>query len=258
MNNYLFRNTAKGKGRFTCITPDNSPLQVLSYGRIILDKERREISENSDGQEMALICLKGEGVVVLNSVKYKIKPYDTIYIPPHTQFNVSTARQLDLAESSAPSEKKVDPQFISFEEVKNDPNLHMIAGKDTYSREIYKLIDTNVPAARLLCGVTFGKLGNWTSWAPHEHSKSKEEVYLYIKMPKPVFGIQLMYDDEGKFNFIERVFEDDAVAITKGYHPNVGIPGNGINFIWMMAALRADVDRDWTDMHFQKPFAEKY
>ena len=46
-----------------------------------------------------------------------------------------------------------------------------------------------------------------------------------------------------------------AVIFTRGYHLNVGIPGYGINYLWMIAALNPETDRDWTDVHFQEDFA---
>ncbi len=48
-----------------------------------------------------------------------------------------------------------------------------------------------------------------------------------------------------------------AVIITRGYHPNVGIPGYGVNYLWMIATLNPETDRDWTDVHFQEGFAER-
>lgn len=255
---YLFRNTAQKKGRFISMTPENTKFKYLSCGRIILDSEISEVTANSENQEVSLICLKGEGRVTIDGRDYKMKPYDGLYIPFKTTYKVSTTEYFDLTEASAPSDKKSKVQFISFESVKNDPELHITAGKENYSREIYKLIDMNIEASRLLCGITFGKAGNWTSWSPHEHAKSKEEVYLFIDMPQPAFGIQMVYDDLQNPEFVEPVFENDAVIITHGYHPNVGIPGYGINFVWMMAAYNPETDRDWTDMHFQEEFAGKY
>ncbi|MFQ6113538.1 MAG: 5-deoxy-glucuronate isomerase [bacterium] len=255
---YLIRNTAQKKGRNIFVTPENSTLKYLSCGRIILDRKIRNVSANSEDQELSFICLKGEGSVKVHGKEYKMKPYDALYIPCQTSFQVSTGREFDLAEASAPSDKVGEPQFISFESVKNNPDLRMTAGGENYTREIYKLIDLNINASRLLCGVTFGNPGHWTSWLPHEHANTKEEIYLYINMPKPAFGIQMVYDDLENPDFVETVFEDDAVVISHGYHPNLSIPGYGINFVWMMAAYNPETDRDWTDMHFQEEFAGKY
>ena len=48
-----------------------------------------------------------------------------------------------------------------------------------------------------------------------------------------------------------------AVIITRGYHPNAGKPPYGINYLWMIATLNPETDRDRTDVHFQEDFAER-
>jgi 5-deoxy-glucuronate isomerase len=240
------------------LTPKNSPLKALSCGRIILNQKKNSVAAVSKGREVSLICLSGAGDVSVDGRQYSMKRLDALYIPPGYPYEVSTRSTVDFAEASAPATKAGRVQFIPVDELKKDPKLYTRAGKPTYSREIYKMIDVNVPATRLLCGATYGDPGNWTSWSPHEHGKSKEEVYLYVEMPPPGFGIQMMYDDMKKPYLVEPVFENDAVVITKGYHPNVGAPGYGINFIWMMAALDPQKDRDWNIMHWQEEFAGKY
>jgi 5-deoxy-glucuronate isomerase len=255
---FVVRNTARKAGRNIMITPKNSPLRALSCGRIILKNGRRKVSAEAKGREVALIALKGEAQVTLDGPSFTMRPYDALYLPPGVRYSVEAMQSADLAEASVPSKKPGDVQFVRYEDVKNDPTLCTRVGKETYTRTIYKLIDTNVPAARLLCGVTMGEPGNWTSWSPHEHASSKEEVYLYINMPKPGFGIQMLYKDLQKPFLLTPVFEDDAVIITKGFHPNVGAPGYGIAFVWMMAAFKPESDRDWNLMHWQEEFAGKY
>lgn len=250
----IVRNTASSKGRSVFIAPATTPLSVLSCGRIIMDDDVAEVSVNTAGQEVALICISGEGSVRVESESYEMKLYDGLYLPPQTSYQVASSGPFDLVEASAPSDRPGKVHFVSFTEVKNDPKLHLKAGEDTYRREVFRIIDENVEASRLICGLTLGEPGNWTSWAPHEHAETKEEVYLYIDMPRPTFGIQMIYRDLNEFDFMAPVFEDDAVIITQGYHPNVGIPGHGINFVWMMAALRPEVDRDWTQMSFDEAF----
>jgi 5-deoxy-glucuronate isomerase len=41
----------------------------------------------------------------------------------------------------------------------------------------------------------------------------------------------------------------------EGYHPNVAAPGTRINFLWMMAAHREDVDRKYGVVNVQPEFA---
>jgi len=257
-NNLVVRNTAKKSGRNIMLTPKTTPLKALSCGRIILNQKKKSVTAQAKGREVSLICISGQGVVTVDGRQYPMGRFDALYIPPGSSYVVTTEKEVDLAEASAPTKRPGKVQLIRFDDVQKDPRLYVKAGKPTYNRAVIKMIDVNVPADRLLCGVTCGDPGNWTSWSPHEHGASKEEVYLYIDMPKPAFGIQVMYDDIKKPYLLEPVFENDAVVITRGYHPNVGVPGYGINFVWMMAALRPEKDRDWNLMHWQEEFAGRY
>ena len=113
------------------------------------------------------------------------------------------------------------------------------------------LIGKNVQAGRIMAGVTFSEPGNWTSWPPHEHAAMLEEAYLYIDMPAPAFGIQLVYTNPREPELATIVREGDVVMMPQGYHPNVAAPGGSINFLWMMAAVREDDDRQYGVVNVQ-------
>src|SRR5437899_1654755 len=103
--------------------------------------------------------------------------------------------------------------------------------------------------------LSFSAPGNWTSWPPHEHAAMLEEAYLYVDMPEPAFGIQLVYTDARTPELAVVVRENDCVLMPEGYHPNVAAPGGPINFLWMMAAHREDVDRQFGVVNVQPEFA---
>src|SRR5205814_1812315 len=113
------------------------------------------------------------------------------------------------------------------------------------------LIGRNVDAGRILAGVTFSRPGNWTSWPPHEHARMLEEAYLYIDMPAPGWGLQLVYNDPSNPELVTVVREGDIVLMPQGYHPNVSAPGSSINFLWMMAANREGHDRQFGVVNVQ-------
>ena len=106
-----------------------------------------------------------------------------------------------------------------------------------------------------MAGVTFSEPGNWTSWPPHEHAAMLEEAYLYIDMPAPSFGVQLVYTDAREPELATIVREGDVVLMPQGYHPNVAAPGGVINFLWMMAANREDDDRQYGVVNVHPDFA---
>ena len=106
-----------------------------------------------------------------------------------------------------------------------------------------------------MAGVTFSQPGNWTSWPPHEHAVLAEEAYLYIDMPHPAFGVQLVYADDRNPELATIVREGDVVLMPQGYHPNVAAPGHPINFLWMMAANRELEDRQFGVVNVHPDFA---
>ena len=61
-------------------------------------------------------------------------------------------------------------------------------------------------------------------------------------MPRPGFGLQFVYTDLNQPELVAPVYEDDAVVLVKGYHPNVAAPGYPINFAWLLCSLE---DRTW-------------
>ncbi|MFQ6066675.1 MAG: 5-deoxy-glucuronate isomerase [bacterium] len=251
---WLVKNTGSQKGRHSYVNPANSELKLLSYGRVVLEESSQEIQVNSGEDEIAFICLKGNAHFRANQRKYMVGKHDAIYIPRNTSCLIGAENKADLVECSAPSGKESRVTLVNYEKIKDDSELHMSAGEVPYSREIYTLIGPQVQASRLLIGFTRGKMGNWTSWPPHEHASSREEIYLFYDMPEPAFGVQFVYTNPRKMEFVEVVRENDAVIIPKGYHPNVAAPGRGVNFVWMMAGIRPEVDRKWAAVNVQPEF----
>jgi 5-deoxy-glucuronate isomerase len=82
-----------------------------------------------------------------------------------------------------------------------------------------------------------------------------EEAYLYIDMPAPAFGVQLVYTNSHEPELATIVHEGDIVLMPEGYHPNVAAPGGAINFLWMMAANREDADRQYGVVNVQPEFS---
>ncbi len=253
--NWLFRNTASQKGRVISMTPKNSAFKFLSAGRIILDKDVPKASGINEGAETTLMCLHGEGNVTVGSSSYQLHHFDGIYIPRGMPFEVTTDNFVDLVEASSPTEKIHPVQYVNFEnDVKENGNLTLHVGAEPYYRDIHKVIAENVQGSRILMGVTMSKPGNWTSWPPHEHEATREELYLFFDIPKPGYGTQFIYTDLNNSEFSKPVYEDDAVTIVKGFHPNVASPGYPINFCWALCSLEDDTWRTLGGVNVQQGF----
>jgi 5-deoxy-glucuronate isomerase len=245
MTKRLITGTASERGRRIFVQPADGSMKLVSYGRIRLDKIEPEIRFSNDGQETGLICLSGTCVVNVGGESVAMKRDDALYVPKGSTMTVRTEQEVDLLECSASVDGQYPLQFVSTESVAADEKLRFLAGTEGARREINILLGSNIQAGRLIVGITRSLPGNWTSWPPHEHAAMLEEIYVYVDIPAPAFGLQLVYTDEISPAEVEVVREGDAVLLPAGYHPNVSIPGSTLNFVWIMAAHREVVDRKW-------------
>ena len=247
--------THEGKGRRTAVAPGATAARYLHYGRITLAAGDPPLQFNNNDHEAGLICLNGKATVRAEGETFDLDRYDAVYVPRDSEIEVSTTTGCDLAEVSAPVAKRYPIKFVSYKEVRQNPKLHLIAGKPPAERDLNVLIGANVEAGRIMAGVTFSTPGNWTSWPPHEHSKLLEEAYLFIDMPSPSFGVQFVYTDPQQPELVQVVREGDCVLMPQGYHPNVAAPGGQINFLWMMAAIKEGEDRLYGVVNVQPEYA---
>jgi 5-deoxy-glucuronate isomerase len=251
----VIKNTHLLSGRHNYVAPGDTASRNLFYGRIIFRSGDAPVTFENGTHETALICLNGSGVIRTKGEEFSINRYDALYIPRDSTVEVTSSDTIDLAELSSPVEKQYPLQFVAFRDVREDPALHFIAGKPPTERDLNILIGKNVEAGRIMAGVTFSSDGNWTSFPPHEHQNMLEEAYLYIDMPKPQWGIQLVYTNLDEPELVQVVHEGDVVLMPQGYHPNVAAPGGSINFLWMMAANREGDDRQFGVVNVQPEYA---
>lgn len=251
----IVRNTAARKGRTLAVEPRNTAARYLHYGRIILDPGGA-LRVDTGGRETGLVCLKGSASARVEAQSFRLDRYDALYVPRDSTVDLTAgADGCDLAEIGAPVDGRYPVQFVDFDEVQRNPGLHFSTGGPSNQRDLNILIGKNVEAGRILAGVTFSAPGNWTSWPPHEHAAMLEEAYLYIDMPAPAFGVQLVYTNPREPELATIVREGDVVLMPQGYHPNVAAPGGTINFLWMMAANREREDRRFGVVNVQPEYA---
>jgi 5-deoxy-glucuronate isomerase len=188
------RGTHLHKGRNLALVPGDAAVRHLHYGRIILDATDSPLSFSTEGRETGLICLRGSGRLDAGGQHHEVSQYDSLYVPRDTEVTVTPASGgIDLAEVAAPVDGKYPLQFVPYADIRKEPALHFMTGGEAAKRDLNILIGKNVQAGRICAGVTFTEPGNWASWPPHEHGAMLEEAYLYIDMPAPSWGIQLVY-----------------------------------------------------------------
>jgi 5-deoxy-glucuronate isomerase len=252
----VFRSTNAKMGRHLSVTPQNSTMRHLAYGRIRLDSTTPSASFANGDRETGLILLSGKTTVGTGGKQFELAQYDAIYIPRDSKIEVSTKSEVDIAEFSSDVEGKYPLQVVRYAETSKDAGLKFSAGGPGSSRQLNMLIAKNVEAGRLVAGFTHSDPGNWTSWPPHEHAKMLEEMYVYFDMPEPAYGIQLVYNNTEYPELVTVVRDGDAVLMPSGYHPNVSVPGHRIAFLWAMAAHREVEDRQFGVVNIQPGFQQ--
>jgi 5-deoxy-glucuronate isomerase len=250
----IFRGTNRQKGRAISITPENSAMKHLAYGRIILDSDVSRAEFSTGDREIGLICLSGECSVKADTQTHEIGRYDSIYLPRDTNVEITTRSAVDLAECSAEVDNKYPLQVVRYADVEKDGSLKFKTGGPSTTRTVNITLGKNIQAGRILAGFTTSEPGHWTSWPPHEHASMLEELYVYYDMPAPAFGVQFVYTNPDEPEFIGVVRDGDAVIMPEGFHPNVSVPGHPINFVWMMAAHREVEDRQFGVVTVQPGF----
>lgn len=263
----FFSSTASRFGRHLAVSPANSPLEHLHYGRIRLGARRVEPAESrvafdSGQRETGLLCMKGQCMLRVSDTSgsspaqsIALGLHDAVYVPRGWSVEVSTDTEVDLVECAAEVTGDYPLQIIRYSDVARTPSLKFSTGSDASRRDLNIVIGSNVQAGRIVAGFTRSTPGHWTSWPPHEHAAILEEAYVYFDMPEPAFGVQLVYGGPGRAEFAKIVRDGDAVVMPAGYHPNVAAPGHSINFIWMMAARTEVSDRLFGVVNIEPGFA---
>jgi 5-deoxy-glucuronate isomerase len=250
----IFRKTNAQPGRSVSVTPSNSTNRHLSYARILLGASTAAVSFETEDRETGLICLSGEATAELPDKSFHLQQYDALYVPRASSVHLHSASTADIAEFSAPVSSQFPAQFVPYAAVSTNPSLSFRTGTPGQQRQVNIVIGKNVDAGRLLLGFTLSDPGNWTSWPPHEHAAMLEEMYVYFNMPKPAYGIQLVYTNTEYPELVTVVRDGDAVLMPAGYHPNVSVPNHRIGFLWAMAAHREKEDRQFGVVNVQPDF----
>jgi 5-deoxy-glucuronate isomerase len=252
----IFRKTNAHAGRHIAVTPENSTMRHLAYGRIRLNASVPSVAFGNGNRETGLIVLSGAAAVSTNGNEFELGQFDAMYIPRDSNIAVSTRSQTDIAEFSSDVDGKYPLKVVRYAETSQDQGMKFSAGGPGSSRQLNMLIAKNVEAGRLVAGFTHSDPGNWTSWPPHEHAKMLEEMYVYFDMPEPAYGIQLVYNDTEYPELVTVVRDGDAVLMPSGYHPNVSVPGHRIAFLWAMAAHEEVKDRQFGVVNIQSGFEQ--
>lgn len=226
-------------GFHAVITPDKSACQETQIYRLNLLKGESHTLE-SGSLEMHPVLISGSaklsGHEVLNC---DMKQFDAFYIPGGSSVVITAVEDCIFYIAAAVCEGYGKPFFRSFEKDAPVGDIHQIHGSGIGQREVFMTLSDKDEASRLICGLTWGGEGSWTSWPPHQHEKDLEEVYCYFDMPLPHFGFHISYLKSGEVEDIvaHTVFSGTMVEAPRGYHPTVASPGTKNTYLWCLGAF---------------------
>src|SRR4030095_3485811 len=129
--------THKGKGRRSAVAPGETAARYLHYGRITLDASDAPITFQNNDHETGLVCLNGSAKVSTAGEVFELARYDSVYVPRDSSIEVQANGNegCDLAEISAPVAQRYPVQFVAFSEIRQNPKLHLTAGKPPAERD---------------------------------------------------------------------------------------------------------------------------
>ena len=132
-----------------------------------------------------------------NLLKQQMKKFDAFYLPGRESVRITAKEDSIFYIAAAVWEGHGKTFFRAFDPAAPIGDIHQIHGEGIGQREVFMTLSDKDEASRLICGLTWGGEGAWTSWPPHQHEKDLEEVYCYFDMPLPHFGFHISYLESG-------------------------------------------------------------
>lgn len=227
-------------GFHAVITPETCACQETRIYRLNLPAGESFRLETGE-LEMHPVLIRGAAALSEHAeLGPRMKRFDAFYLPGRDGVTITAEEDCVFYIAAAVYEGYGKPLFRAFEKDAPVGAVHQIHGEGIGQREVFMTLSDKDEASRLICGLTWGGAGAWTSWPPHQHEKDLEEVYCYFDMPLPHFGFHISYLRSGEVDDIvtHTVHSGTMVQAPRGYHPTVASPGTRNAYLWVLGALR--------------------
>jgi len=225
----------EAEGFYEIITPEKSACKITWIYRLNLNRGNSYILQKEE-LELNAVVIYGKIEVEFQSKKELLEKFDSFYLPGKSSAKLTALEDCAVFIGGSICEGK--GRFFTRKYDLSIPlgEIHQIHGKPPYEREVFMTLAQEDRGSRLICGITHGQPGMWTSWPPHQHTKDLEEVYCYFDIPAPKKAFHFASRKEGEFEFVHPVSSGDCVVVPEGYHPTCGMPGVKSCYFWVMAA----------------------
>ncbi|MEZ4884024.1 MAG: 5-deoxy-glucuronate isomerase [Chitinophagales bacterium] len=248
------------------IGESNSTFQFLRLARVLLEKGNtaHRILEN---EEAVYYVNRGVVSISIGDENYKLGKGDVLYVGIHSRIAITTDDHCDVSEFKAVKCHTAYPiQLIRHADIEGTELAADLGNKrPTSKRTVFKLVDKNVQANRLLFGDTYmANRGGVGSYPPHFHGpdgphglgmNAKEEIY-HFRCESDIEGdvpyvLQNCALPEEKVNVYAHIFDEVAINVTPTYHDTIAPPAVDFMFTWCLASF-TEGHRDWSEI-YNKP-----
>lgn len=248
------------------ITAENSSFRYLRLARIVL--EGGHDAQRALGEEEAVYYVnRGEAQITAGKASHSLGKGDVLYVGIHNEIHITTESFCDLSEFKAVGCHTSHPvQLVRHSDIEGTELAASLGSRRPMSRRtVFKLVDKNVQACRLLFGDTYmAQRGGVGSYPPHFHgpdgphglgANAKEEIYHFrcetdIEGDVP-YVLQNCSLPEEKINAYAHIFDETAINVTPTYHDTIAPPSVDFMFTWCLASF-TEGHRDWAEI-YNKP-----
>lgn len=227
------------EGFHAVITPDNSACLVTWIFRLNLLKGN-SYTLSDEKLELNGLVFDGHVKLIHDGEVSNLNKLDSFYLPAGVNVEIIAGEDCSIYFGGSFCEGKGKFFTRKFNLTLPLGDIHQIHGVPPYKREVFMTIAQEDEGSRLICGITLGDPGLWTSWPPHQHTKDLEEAYCYFDIPRPKSAFHMCSRKSGKFEFVHPVSTGDCIIVPEGYHPTCGMPGVKSCYFWVMAAHSPD------------------
>jgi 5-deoxy-glucuronate isomerase len=236
-------------GEWDAVDPSSTSWRYLSF-RVESLRDGREISQQTNGTEVALVPLGGSCVVESGGDRWELggrasmfegMPW-ALYLPTECDYTITAQGDVEVAVCSALADERLEPRLVTPKEVEIE-----VRGSGNATRQINHIIKPDFPAQRLLVVEVFTPAGNWSSYPPHKHDEDNppgevvlEEIYYYRTQTEPAgaFAVQRLYSPEHGTDLTETVRDGDLMLVPYGYHTTAAAHGYDLYYLNALAGDR--------------------
>lgn len=227
------------------ITPATERWRFLSFA---VHRPSSATSVGLADQELAIVPLSGSVVATVDGRDVELSRTsvfeqmpNVLYAPPGASVTIEGPGE--CAVGSAPAEGRYDVRLFAPSEMRTE-----IRGGGAARRQVVHLLNTPLPAERLILFEVYVPRGSWSGWPPHCHdgydgSPYLEETYYFRTDPADGFCLHRNWRVDEPFDETFVAHDGDVVTVPKGYHCSVGSPGSHMYFLNYLAGDLLDEAR---------------